>query len=277
MPRIAIGVEYDGSGLAGWQAQQGLPSVQSHVESALSRIANHPVQITGAGRTDAGVHGRGQVAHFDTDVQRLSRGWVLGANTHLPPGVALRWATPVPEHFHARYSALSRTYRYVILNRATRPGLASGRVGFVYRPLEVGPMQQALPHLLGEHDFSAFRAAECQSKTPVRILTGLRLARRGEFIVVEVTANAFLQHMVRNIVGLLIAIGQGERSPEFAAEVLAGRDRRRNAATAPAGGLYFWRVAYPAVFGLPDDSAIMEGPAGCPADLLDQEAPHVVV
>jgi tRNA pseudouridine38-40 synthase len=268
MPRIAVGVEYDGLRLAGWQSQRDLPTVQGSLEQALSRVADAPVAIVGAGRTDAGVHARGQVAHFDTDARRTARSWVLGANTHLPPGIALRWAMEVPEHFHARYSALSRSYRYIILNRSSRPGLASSRVAFFHRPLDVERMQAAVPHLLGEHDFSAFRSSECQANSPVRNLMALRVQRVGEFIGLEVRANAFLHHMVRNLAGLLAAIGQGEREPDWAAEILASRDRRLNAATAPAEGLYFWSARYPDGFGLPDDSDMMHGPAGCPADLM---------
>ncbi len=270
MPRIAVGVEYDGSGFSGWQTQRDLPTIQDHLEAALSRVANSPVQVVGAGRTDAGVHARGQVAHFDVEVERGLRGWVLGANTYLPAGIALRWAQQMPAHFHARYSALSRAYRYCILNRGTRPGLASRRVAFVYRPLEITRMQEAAAHLVGEHDFSAFRASECQAKSPVRTLHQLRVERAGEFIVLEVRANAFLHHMVRNIAGLLISIGQGDHPPSWALQVLASRNRRANAATAPADGLYFWAAQYPTVFGLPDDSDMMPSPAGCPGDLLDR-------
>jgi tRNA pseudouridine38-40 synthase len=268
MQRIAVGVEYDGLGASGWQTQRDLPTIQDSVEKALSSVADATIALVGAGRTDAGVHARGQVAHFDTDARRTARGWVLGANCHLPAGIALRWASEVPDHFHARYSALSRSYRYIILNRPTRPGLASGRVSFVYRPLDVTLMQEAALALVGQHDFSAFRASECQAKSPVRTLMELRVMRRGDLIGLEVRANAFLHHMVRNIAGLLIAVGQGDRAPGWAAEVLASRDRRANAATAPADGLYFWAVQYPPVFGLPDDSDMMQGPSGCPGDLM---------
>jgi tRNA pseudouridine38-40 synthase len=268
MPRIAVGIEYDGSGFAGWQQQAQAPSIQRAVQDALARVCNHPVEVTAAGRTDAGVHARGQVGHFECEADRSERALVLGANTHLPPGVALRWARQVPGHFHARYSAIARTYRYCILNRSARSALAAGRVAFLHRPLDVEAMQAAAPYLIGQHDFSSFRAAECQARSPQRELTALRVERRGEFVLLEVTANAFLHHMVRNIAGLLIHIGWGEAPPEYAAEVLAARDRRIAPATAPASGLYFWRVHYPAVFGLPDDSDMMPSPAGCPADLL---------
>lgn len=268
MPRIAVGIEYDGSGFAGWQQQAEAPTIQRAVQQALSRVCDHPVEITAAGRTDAGVHARCQVGHFESDAPRSERALVLGANTHLPPGIAVRWARRVPGHFHARYSAVARTYRYCILNRSVRSALAAGRAALWHRPLDVDAMRAAAPYLLGQHDFSSLRAAECQSRSPVRDLTALIVERRGDFVLLEVTANAFLHHMVRNIAGLLMHIGMGEAPPEFAAEVLAARDRRIAPATAPAAGLYFWRVHYPAVFGLPDDSDMMAGPAGCPADLL---------
>jgi tRNA pseudouridine38-40 synthase len=266
--RVAVGVEYDGRGYSGWQQQEGVPSIQHDLQAALGSVCDHRIELTGAGRTDAGVHARGQVAHFESGAARTERALVLGANTQLPEGVALRWARYVPDHFHARYSALARTYRYCILNRSARPALAAGRVAFVYRTLDAEAMGEAAKHLIGNHDFSALRAAECQARSPVRDLTQLQVRRVGEFVLLEVTANAFLHHMVRNIAGLLIHIGQGEAGPAYAAEVLAGRDRRLAPATAPAGGLYLWRVHYPQVFGLPDDSDIMPAPAGCPADLL---------
>jgi len=266
--RVAVGVEYDGRGCCGWQQQPGGGSIQQAAEAALGVICDQRVELTAAGRTDAGVHARGQVAHFDTDARRTERSLALGANAHLPAGIALRWARYVPGHFHARYSALARTYRYCILNRSARPALAAGRVAFVHRPLQVEAMRAAAGHLLGSHDFSALRAAECQARSPVRELTRLEVRRMGEFVLLEVTANAFLHHMVRNIAGLLIHIGTGEAQPQHAAQVLAGRDRRLAPATAPADGLYLWRVHYPPVFGLPDDSDIMPAPAGCPADLL---------
>jgi tRNA pseudouridine38-40 synthase len=269
MTRFAVGLEYDGGGFSGWQQQQDAPSVQREVTTALSRVLDHPVEITAAGRTDAGVHARAQVVHFDTDARRTERALVLGTNTLLPAGVALRWARVVPEHFHARYSAEARTYRYCILNRPMRSALAAGRVGFIYKPLDADRMLAAAASLVGTHDFSALRAAECQAKTPVRNLSRLLVRRVGDFVLLEVTANAFLQHMVRNIAGLLIHIGQGDAEPAHAAEVLAGRDRRRAPATAPAAGLYLWRAHYATVFGLPDDSDIMRGPSGCPADLMD--------
>jgi tRNA pseudouridine38-40 synthase len=268
MARIAVGIEYDGNGFAGWQQQDEAPSIQQTLQQVLGRVCDHAVELVAAGRTDAGVHARCQVAHFESDAGRSERALLLGGNSWLPPQIALRWARVVPEHFHARYSAQARTYRYCILNRTARGALAAGRVAFLHRPMDVEPMREAALHLVGSHDFTSLRAKECQARSPVRQLSALRVERRGDFVLLEVTANAFLHHMVRNIAGLLIHIGQGEALPVFAAEVLAARDRRIAPATAPAGGLYFWRAHYPAVFGLPADSDIIPDPAGCPADLL---------
>jgi tRNA pseudouridine38-40 synthase len=268
MTRIAVGLEYDGSSFSGWQQQCDAPSVQAALQEALSAVCNHPVEVIAAGRTDAGVHAREQVVHFDSDAGRAERALLLGANSNLPPAVALRWVRQVPEHFHARYSAQARCYRYCILNRGARSALSHNRAAFVYHPLQVEPMIEAARMLIGLHDFSAFRAAECQAKSPVRNLMQLDVRRLGDFVLLEVTANAFLHHMVRNIAGMLIHVGRGQAPPQIAAELLAGRDRRVAPATAPAGGLYLWRVHYPPVFGLPDDSDIMRSPAGCPADLM---------
>lgn len=260
MARTAVGLEYDGSRYAGWQSQREVASIQSAVEAAFARVAAAPITLTCAGRTDAGVHARGQVAHFDTAVRRSSRGWQLGANTHLPPDVSVRWVQPVPEHFHARYSAEWRTYRYFILNRSARPALAAGRVCWIHRPLDAMRMQRAAGALVGEHDFSAFRSAECQANSTVRRLRRLEVTRDGEWLRIEATANAFLHHMVRNLAGLLIAVGQGDRDPESVSELLASGDRTRNAATAPAAGLYLWHVAYPEAFALPDGALDATGP-----------------
>ena len=251
MVRIAVGIEYDGSAYAGWQAQTSLRTVQQVTERALGAVANEAVSLVSAGRTDAGVHARGQVAHFDTGVFRSSRSWVLGANTELPRDVSVSWARAVPAHFHARYSAEARTYHYLIANRLARPALAATRAAWLHRPLDAARMDAAARALEGEHDFSAFRAAECQARSPIRRIEHIEVERRGDWIVIAVTANAFLHHMMRNIAGLLIEIGKGEAPVGWAAEVLAGRDRRRNAATAPAAGLYLQSVRYPAAFGLP--------------------------
>jgi len=266
--RLVAGVEYDGSAFSGWQSQLDAPSVQQALETALSSVADSPVRVVAAGRTDAGVHARCLVVHFDTEVIRNQRAWLLGTNGRLPGAVALRWVSELPGHFHARYSAVARSYRYVILNRLTRPALADTRVSFVHRPLELEPMQAAATRLVGEHDFSAFRSSQCQAHSPVRRMQSITLVRNGEFIIAELTANAFLHHMVRNIMGLLIDVGQGKLPPERAEQLLAQRDRALAPATAAAAGLYLWRVHYPAVFELPDDSAMMPSPAGCPADLM---------
>ena len=260
MNRIAVGVEYDGSAFAGWQSQQSVRTVQQVLESALSAIAAEPVSLVCAGRTDAGVHARGQVAHFDTHAERSTRSWILGANTEAPPDVGISWAMPVPAHFHARYAATARVYRYLVLNRTARSALHASRAAWVTRVLDSERMAEAAALLLGEHDFSAFRSSECQAKSPVRHLTRLAVERHGDWIVIEAVANAFLHHMVRNIAGLLIAVGKGDEPPGWARTVLEGRDRTRGAATAPAAGLYLWEVRYPAAFGLPAPAP--QGPQG---------------
>lgn len=251
MTRIAVGLEYQGTRYAGWQSQRSADTVQVLAEGALGKVAAETVSLVCAGRTDAGVHARGQVAHFDTRANRSMRAWMLGANSELPRDISVSWVRPVPAHFHARYSAEARTYRYLVFNRASRSGLLSSRVTWVHRPLDAGRMAQAAAALEGEHDFSAFRAAECQAKSPIRRMERLTVTRRGDWLAIEATANAFLHHMVRNIAGLLIRIGKGDAPPSWAAEVLAGRDRRVSAATAPAAGLYLWHVRYPGAFALP--------------------------
>lgn len=256
--RVAVGVEYDGSGLLGWQAQKDGPSVQQALEQALSAIADEPVGVVGAGRTDAGVHATGQVAHFDTSARRSARAWVLGANTQLPAGISLQWARETDDAFHARFSARARSYSYLLLNRESRPALWRQRAWWVHRPLDAGLMHAAGQQLVGEHDFSAFRAAECQSKSPRRCLERLTVRRHGEFLRLDVTANAFLHHMVRNIVGTLAAVGRGDRPPEWVAEVLEGRERSLGGATAPAEGLYLVHVDYGSL--LPTPRAEVVGP-----------------
>jgi tRNA pseudouridine38-40 synthase len=260
MGRIAVGIEYDGTAYHGWQQQTEARSVQQEVQQALGRIADTSVVLTCAGRTDAGVHARAQVAHFDTAAVRTARAWVLGANSELPPDISLRWALDVPDGFHARFAALRRSYRYLILNRTVRSALATRRAWCVYPRLDETLMQAAAAHLLGEHDFSGFRAAECQARSPVRCIEAFRVWRSGDWLHLEVTANAFLQHMVRNITGMLVAVGRGEAPPARALEQLNSRQRRLGAATAPAHGLCFWRVDYPPQFGLPDDSAMIDVP-----------------
>lgn len=250
--RVALGIEYDGSDFRGWQTQQErVRTVQSCLEIALSRVADHPVQVICAGRTDAGVHSIGQVVHFDTQAQRSSRSWVLGANSNLPADVSVVWAQPVPEIFHARFSAVARRYRYVILNRPFRSALYRCRATWCYRPLDEARMQEAGQCLQGTHDFTSFRALECQAKHPIRTVYTIDVQRRGDLISIEVEANAFLHHMVRNIAGVLMAIGAGERPVDWAREVLELRDRTQGGVTAPAEGLYLIRVHYPDTFELP--------------------------
>lgn len=249
--RIAVGIEYDGTRYAGWQRQAVAPSVQAEIERALGSVADHPVGATCGGRTDAGVHALGQVAHFDTTALRPMRGWALGANTLLPPDIAVLWAIEVAPDFHARYSALSRTYRYIIQNRTVRPALARQRACWIHEPLDEAAMHGAAQCLVGEHDFSAFRAAECQSRTAIRRVDRIEVDRQGDRVILEVTANAFLHHMVRNIAGTLIAVGRGERPGAWVAQALASRDRRAAGITAPAAGLYLLRIEYPRHFGLP--------------------------
>lgn len=252
--RIALLVEYDGSGFSGWQRQSAppLPTVQGVMEKALSKVADHPVQLFCAGRTDAGVHATAQVVHFDAAVDRGAKAWVRGGNSLLPDGVRIRWAKTVDPSFHARFSALSRRYRYVMLESDVAPALLARQLTHVRGQLDVAAMQQAAVVLNGEHDFSAFRAAGCQSHSPFRYVSHIKLIRQGPFVILDITANAFLQHMVRNIAGALIAVGQGQRGSDWVGELLDNRDRRPGAATAKPAGLYLVSVAYPPVFGLPD-------------------------
>lgn len=265
MIRLAVGLEYDGTDFAGWQSQRSSRTVQSLAEAALSEVADEAVSLVCAGRTDAGVHAREQVAHFETQAQRSTRGWILGGNTNLPTDVSIAWAREVPAHFHARYSAEARTYRYFIFNRGARSALTAGRAAHWHRRLDSARMAEAAPFLLGEHDFSAFRSSECQAHSPVRRVFEVSVERRGDWIAIEVVGNAFLHHMVRNIAGLLIAVGQGNAEPTWAQEVLESRDRTKGAATAPAEGLYLWKIRYSEAFALPtanedgERSAIIAG------------------
>jgi tRNA pseudouridine38-40 synthase len=249
--RIALGVEYDGTAYVGWQRQRTGIGVQARLEAAIATVADEPAEAICAGRTDAGVHAAGQVAHFDTNAARSARGWLLGINSNLPDDINATWASPVDGEFHARYSAVSRSYRYLILNRLVRSSLFRHRAWWVHEPLDAQAMAEGGAQLLGEHDFSAFRAAGCQSSTPVREVTNLTVERRGHWVMIDITANAFLQHMVRNIAGTLVTIGRGEAAPNWAATVLAGRDRKAAGVAAPAHGLTFMRVDYPASTGLP--------------------------
>lgn len=251
MQRWAIGLEYLGAPFAGWQHQDHAITVQQVVEHALSTVADAPVSLVAAGRTDAGVHASGQVAHFDTPVHREPRSWLLGANSNLPEAVSIAWVSPVAAAFHARYSATSRSYQYLILNREVRCALLADRSWCIHGALDVTAMQAGADHLIGEHDFSAFRAAECQARTPRRQVRELFVKRTGDLITIECRANAFLHHMVRNIVGSLVTVGRHQEPPNWIAGVLASMDRRRAAMTAPAQGLSLARVDYPAEFDIP--------------------------
>ena len=249
--RVAAIVEYDGTDYAGWQSQVHAVSIQDAVQAAISFVAGHPIVAICAGRTDSGVHATGQVIHFDTRAERTPRAWVLGANTKLPPAIALQWAREVTSGFHARHRAIRRIYRYCILNRSARSALHRARTAWIHRPLDAAAMHAAAQVLIGEHDFSAFRSVECQSQTTVRRIERIEVRRDGDHVWLEIAANAYLHHMVRNIVGTLLAV-QHEADPAAAAlRVLVRRDRRFAGATAPAAGLYLWRVEYPPSFAIP--------------------------
>ena len=249
--RFALGIEYDGSRFLGWQTQPGGGTVQDALETALCGIANEAIGVTCAGRTDRGVHARAQVVHFDTGAQRPDSAWVRGVNALLPEAVAVLWARRAAPDFHARYSARSRTYRYVLLNRPVRPALAARYAGWHHAPLEVAAMREAAAFLLGEHDFSAFRSAECQAKNPLRTLHSIEIERCGERIDFVLRANAWLQHMVRNIVGALAYVGKGKHPPQWVKKVLDSRDRSLAAPTFGAEGLYLEAVEYDPRWNIP--------------------------
>jgi len=249
--RIAIGLEYDGSRFLGWQTQPGGGAIQDVLERALAAIAGEAVAVTGAGRTDRGVHATAQVAHFDAKAVRPETAWVRGVNAFLPEAIAVLWARPVDAAFHARFSAIARTYRYRLISRPVRPALDARHAGWYYAPLNVSAMSSAARALVGEHDFSAFRAAECQAKTPVRTVHSVDIEQRSHEIEFVIRANAFLHHMVRNIVGSLIYVGAGRQPAGWIAEVLASRDRNKAAPTFGPEGLYLEKIEYDARWGLP--------------------------
>ena len=250
--RIALGIEYKGARYRGWQRQEsGVPSVQASLEKALSQVAAEPVSLMCAGRTDAGVHASGQVVHFDTRVERPLKAWIMGGNANLPPDISVTWAKVMPAEFHARFKAFARRYRYVIYNDPIRPAHLAEEVTWNHRPLDVARMREAAAHLVGTHDFTSFRAVQCQAKSPLKTVHHLEVIEHGRFIVIDVRANAFLHHMVRNFAGVLMTIGAGEREPGWVAEVLAARDRRAGGVTAHPYGLYLVQVEYPPEFELP--------------------------
>ena len=259
--RMALGVSYRGTAYKGWQIQPELPSVQASLEQALDRFCGLPpgsIRTVCAGRTDTGVHGLNQVVHFDTPVQREPFSWVRGTNAHLPGDVAIQWAAEVPHDFHARNAARARRYAYILLESPQRPSLEAGFVGWVFRPLDQHAMQQAARHLIGEHDFSAFRSSECQARSPIKQLRDISIERRGAYWRFEFEASAFLHHMVRNLMGCLLAIGSGQRPPDWAREVLDSRDRRTAPPTFEPDGLYFLGPRYDAGLGLPERTAAFD-------------------
>ena len=250
--RWALGISYRGTGYQGWQSQPGGQTVQDHLERALSTFAGTRVTTVCAGRTDAGVHALNQVVHFDAPVQRDAFSWVRGTNRYLPPDIAVQWSAPVPDEFHARFAARGRRYRYVLLRSPVRPSLETGLVGWVFDELALEPMQAATRHLLGEHDFSSFRSSDCQAKSPVKTLRSIAIQQRGAYWRFDFDASAFLHHMVRNVIGCLLAVGSGRRPPDWMREVLAARNRDAAAPTFAAEGLYFVGPYYDAVLQLPD-------------------------
>ena len=249
--RIALGIEYNGYGFYGWQAQHNLLTIQGTLQDALAKVANESVFLFCAGRTDAGVHATGQVVHFDTHAKRHIDAWIWGTNSHLPPSIVVRWARAVDYSFHARFKAVARRYRYVIFNHPIRPGILSARATWHYYPLDVARMQEAANYLIGEQDFSSFRSSQCNSKSPMRNVTECHIERHGDFVVLEIEANAFLHHMVRNIAGVLMKIGAGFKEPAWMQEVLLAKSRRAAAETASPDGLYLTTVRYPEPYIFP--------------------------
>ncbi len=257
--RIALGIEYNGHGFYGWQAQQNLPTIQGALQTALSKVANEPIELFCAGRTDANVHATGQVVHFDTRAKRHIDAWIWGTNSHLPSSIVVRWARAVDYHFHARFTATARRYRYIIYNHPIRPALYSARATWHYFPLDIEPMRIAGKYLLGEQDFSSFRSSQCNSKSPMRNVMVFDVKREGDFIILEIEANAFLHHMVRNIAGSLMKIGAHQRPAEWLQEVLLAKSRKVAAETAAPDGLYLTKVTYPEpyIFPLANDDFLV--------------------
>jgi tRNA pseudouridine38-40 synthase len=249
--RIALGIEYNGAKYYGWQRQKEVISVQEVLEGVVSKIANHQVDVFCAGRTDSGVHATGQVIHFDTTSIRDMKGWSMGVNSNLPDDIAVRWAQPVSDDFHARYSATARRYRYIIYNNRMRPGILRAGLSHYPMPLDEKLMQAATACLLGENDFTSFRAVHCQAKTPHRFIHHVKISRQNDYVIIDIKANAFLHHMVRNIAGSLITIGLGQNPVSWMEQVLHAKDRTKAAATAKAGGLYMIEVDYPTNCNIP--------------------------
>ena len=253
--RLALGISYNGQAYEGWQSQPSGRTVQDQLEAALAQFATRPVSTVCAGRTDAGVHGLMQVVHFDTPLDREEFSWVRGTNRFLPPDVAVQWARPVPDAFHSRACATSRRYAYVVLESPVRPSIDAGRVGWVFRPLDDAAMREAAAMLLGQHDFTSFRASACQAKSPVKTIKRAEITRRGAYWRFEFEADAFLHHMIRNIMGCLLAIGQGHQPPRWMAQVLEARDRDAAAPTFSPAGLYFIGPVYGPEWNLPSRTA----------------------
>lgn len=256
MVKLAFGIEYDGSAYHGWQTQDDVITVQGELEKAISKIADSDIRVHCAGRTDTGVHGLGQVVHIETDAIRKDSEWLFGTNANLPDDISVKWVHSVNEDFHARFSATRRVYRYYILNRQARSAFLSKRIVWERRPLSIERMEQAASFLIGSHDFSAYRSLACQAHSPVRTIHRLELSKQGPLITLEIEANAFLHHMVRNIAGVLMEVGMERAKPEWAKEVLDGKDRRLGGVTAPPDGLYLVKVFYPKVFDLPSTDLI---------------------
>ena len=251
--KIALGVEYDGSQFYGWQQQINLRTVQGEVEKALSKIATSEVKITCAGRTDTGVHGMNQVVHFSPTVNRPIKSWIYGANSHLPKDIVIKWAQEVPEHFDARFSAVSRKYRYIIFNHAIRPAHLRSAITWHYNKLNVSMMHEESQLLLGENDYTSFRSSQCQANSPVRTIKQISVSQHGQLIVIDVEANAFLHHMVRNIAGVLMSVGSGRESKGWVKQLLAQKDRTKGAETSPPYGLYLYDIKYPEEFNIPSN------------------------
>jgi tRNA pseudouridine38-40 synthase len=260
MARIVLGIEYDGSGFSGWQWQPHRRSVQEALENALSKVANHPITVTCAGRTDAGVHALEQVVHFDTDAERNLHAWLLGGNSNLPDEIKITWVKPAISDFHARYSAIARLYQYVILNRPVKSALQGKQTTWCYAPLDAEAMHKAAQRLVGNHDFSSFRAQGCQSHSPMRIVHFVDVYREGEQVFIQICANAFLHHMVRNIAGVLMDIGVGKQPEDWTLALLAAKNRELGGVTAPPHGLYLASVLYPACYAIPKHPAFNKLP-----------------